>query len=258
MSTASTVLPPAAHPPPAPAAETGLPDVVALLQSIIASPEPAVVFSSVAQVCVPRICSSIIVAIADERGYVIENQPVPRPQLRTDCLDDQDVVVVFGDIRIARTSVVTEIHGPATASHCAYEGVLVLNFSQPKPTQAVLGQLIVDRANALIDHKRQIEIAETHRAHAEHLTTALRSSRDIGMALGIIMSRHQLTEADAFDVLRISSQDTQRKVRQVAQEVALTGHFEIPERAPAARPSSRLARVAQPARVVTLELPTPC
>jgi AmiR/NasT family two-component response regulator len=52
---------------------------------------------------------------------------------------------------------------------------------------------------------------------------ALESNREIGVAMGILMQRHQLTREQAFDVLRGVSQDSNRKLSVVATEVADTG-----------------------------------
>ena len=58
---------------------------------------------------------------------------------------------------------------------------------------------------------------------AEHLEKALASNRRIGMAIGILMSRRQLTEQEAFDCLRIESQRRNVKLRDIAETVIYTG-----------------------------------
>ena len=63
-------------------------------------------------------------------------------------------------------------------------------------------------------------IAEDHSANLE---TALLSSREIGMALGILMAHRKVTQEDAFDLLRAASQNLHRKLRDVATEVMETG-----------------------------------
>jgi AmiR/NasT family two-component response regulator len=60
-------------------------------------------------------------------------------------------------------------------------------------------------------------------AHAEHLERALVSSRQIGVAMGILMERHRLTQAQAFDRLRDLSQRRNVKLRDVAEEISYTG-----------------------------------
>jgi AmiR/NasT family two-component response regulator len=57
----------------------------------------------------------------------------------------------------------------------------------------------------------------------ENLEIALRTARQIGMALGIVMCRYGLTEDDAFAALRALSQKSHRKLREIAEQVVLTG-----------------------------------
>ncbi|MFL6164462.1 MAG: ANTAR domain-containing protein [Jatrophihabitantaceae bacterium] len=59
--------------------------------------------------------------------------------------------------------------------------------------------------------------------HSANLETALQSSREIGMALGILMAHRKVTAEAAFDLLRTASQNLHRKLRDVASEVMETG-----------------------------------
>ena len=61
------------------------------------------------------------------------------------------------------------------------------------------------------------------RRHIEHLETALQTNRRIGVAIGILMSRHGLSEDDAFNLLARASQLANRKLRDVAEEVVYEG-----------------------------------
>jgi hypothetical protein len=74
----------------------------------------------------------------------------------------------------------------------------------------------------------------TAQAKAANLLTALKNSREIGVAMGILMARHHVTREQAFDLLRITSQHTHRKVADIAFELGDTG--ELPK-VPTARPS---------------------
>jgi hypothetical protein len=51
------------------------------------------------------------------------------------------------------------------------------------------------------------------------LTFARNSNRRIGMAMGIVMNQRQIDEVHAFDVLRRTSQNTNRKLRDIAEDV---------------------------------------
>lgn len=59
--------------------------------------------------------------------------------------------------------------------------------------------------------------------HATHLESALRSAREIGMAMGILMARRGAPEAAAFEALAHASQQQNRKLRDVAADVVMTG-----------------------------------
>jgi hypothetical protein len=61
------------------------------------------------------------------------------------------------------------------------------------------------------------------REHTANLEVALRSSRTIGAAIGILMTKHHLPEEQAFQMLRKVSMDTNRKLRDLADEVVRTG-----------------------------------
>ena len=59
--------------------------------------------------------------------------------------------------------------------------------------------------------------------HVTQLEEALRTSRRIGIAIGIIMVARNLDATEAFSVLVSASQNTDRKVSSVADDVVRTG-----------------------------------
>lgn len=73
-------------------------------------------------------------------------------------------------------------------------------------------------------------LAELHREKATNLERALQSSREIGIAMGILMARNLCTEEQAFDLLRQASQATHCKLRDIAAEVKQTGALPDPGR----------------------------
>ncbi len=62
-----------------------------------------------------------------------------------------------------------------------------------------------------------------HRDQVAQLHEALRTSRKIGAAIGIIMANRRLDELDAFGILTRASQKGNRKLRLVADDVVYTG-----------------------------------
>ena len=65
-------------------------------------------------------------------------------------------------------------------------------------------------------------------AKADHLQLALGHSRDIGAAVGILMAHHKMQQVDAFELLRSTSQDQNRKLYELALEVVNTGELPSP------------------------------
>jgi hypothetical protein len=59
--------------------------------------------------------------------------------------------------------------------------------------------------------------------HAANLKDALRSSRRIGAAIGIVMANRRVTEEQAFLILSRTSQHINRKVRLLADDIVESG-----------------------------------
>jgi len=75
-----------------------------------------------------------------------------------------------------------------------------------------------------------LALSALHRGDtAAQLTRALESNREIGVAMGVLMAQHKITRSQAFDLLRITSQHTHRKLADIAVDVADTGTLELPK-----------------------------
>jgi hypothetical protein len=66
------------------------------------------------------------------------------------------------------------------------------------------------------------------RERAEQLQLALASNREIGIAVGVLMTLNKLTRDQAFDVMRMASQRSHRKLAEIAAEIAETGALPVP------------------------------
>lgn len=75
--------------------------------------------------------------------------------------------------------------------------------------EAIIAEL---QADGLINHD-----------HAVHLQEALRTSRMIGAAIGIVMATHKVSQVEAFAILNRASQNSNRKVVALADEVVTSG-----------------------------------
>ena len=79
----------------------------------------------------------------------------------------------------------------------------------------------------LTTHAAQVVAAAHLRDRAENLERALKSNRDIGTAVGVLIAQHKLTRDQAFDLLRIASQNANRKLHDVALDVIDTGTVDV-------------------------------
>ncbi|HEY6744388.1 MAG TPA: GAF and ANTAR domain-containing protein [Mycobacteriales bacterium] len=66
------------------------------------------------------------------------------------------------------------------------------------------------------------------RAQINGLEQAVASNRAIGMAIGILMAIERVGQDEAFDLLRTVSQRTNRKLREIADDVVHTGQLPEP------------------------------
>lgn len=66
------------------------------------------------------------------------------------------------------------------------------------------------------------------REEIDQLNRALGGSRDIGIAQGILLERFKVTRDQAFGLLAMSSQNSNRKLRDIAVELADTGQLPLP------------------------------
>jgi hypothetical protein len=79
----------------------------------------------------------------------------------------------------------------------------------------------------LATHGAVAASAAANRSRAEHLEVALATNRQIGQAMGVLMAMHNVSEGQAFDLLRIASQNTNRKLRDVAADVIHTRTLDV-------------------------------
>ena len=101
------------------------------------------------------------------------------------------------------------------------EAVAALNFSSDR--EAAFSVAVIHRGLILASHCALLVTADAASSKAENLLRGLESNREIGVAVGVLMARYGLTRQEAFDVLRVASQNSNRKLIDVATEVGDTG-----------------------------------
>ncbi|CAN5414893.1 hypothetical protein BH10ACT8_BH10ACT8_21410 [soil metagenome] len=118
-------------------------------------------------------------------------------------------------------------------------GVLLLCATEP----GFFNQERRSVAAILADYTALALAFESELNRADNLQKALQSNREIGVAIGVLMKTYRITDDQAFGLLRTASQNTHRKLHEVAAEVALSG-----ELAPGSRgPQDTVAALAAPA-----------
>jgi GAF domain-containing protein len=101
------------------------------------------------------------------------------------------------------------------------EAIAGLNFASDRP--GAFSDEDVHRGMVLASHCALLVTSALAESRATHLLRALQSNREIGVAVGVLMARYGLTREQAFDLLRIGSQRSNRKLAELAAEVADTG-----------------------------------
>jgi hypothetical protein len=101
------------------------------------------------------------------------------------------------------------------------EAIAGLNFASDQP--GAFSDEDVHRGMVLASHCALLVTSALAESRATHLLRALQSNREIGVAVGVLMARYGLTREQAFDLLRIGSQRSNRKLAELAAEVADTG-----------------------------------
>lgn len=96
------------------------------------------------------------------------------------------------------------------------EDVTHLDRREPAPEPAPGADGAVGLAQAYAQVRGELHAAQQQ---VENLNVALQSSRDIGAAVGILMSEYRVDRDAAFELLRSASMHTNRKVRDLALDV---------------------------------------
>jgi hypothetical protein len=96
-----------------------------------------------------------------------------------------------------------------------------LNFYAMKPD--AFDMSAVATGSIFAAYASMAQLAALHQDQAIHLTRAVESNREIGVAMGILMANKRQTQEQAFTDLRIASQHLHRKLRDIAAEVIYTG-----------------------------------
>jgi len=220
----------------APAAAAELPATLDLLAKalhrLVPTTEPAAAFAVLAEMCVPMLGDECIVELAEVGvdPYRLSYPAVAgQPRISGDADFGGASATTQRPLQSAEPMLVTgatvsvAIIGADTGG-TNYQGALTCTrhdgTAYPE-TDARLVQLLVEHTVATVRHTR----SERQEAATEvaNLKIALDTNRAIGVATGILMATLHCTATDAFDLLRTTSQHTNRKLHTIAVHVTRTG-----------------------------------
>jgi hypothetical protein len=108
------------------------------------------------------------------------------------------------------------------------EGDLAARLNIYATTSHVFDDLAETTGLVLATHAALALSSALRLERIESLERALATNRNIGVAMGILMSRHGASKQQAFDLLRIASQHTHRKLADVAADVIDQGDLMYP------------------------------
>jgi len=140
------------------------------------------------------------------------------------------------------------VYGRRVADEIGFLSMLSYRMVLPADDTVAGLNLYAEQVDAFTDRDAMIGLLmATHGAHTaalkmyerqvQNLTVALSTNRHIGTAIGVLMATHKVTSEQAFDLLRIASQNTNRKLAEIALDVIETGMIDVrPLRAPAPAP----------------------
>jgi hypothetical protein len=115
---------------------------------------------------------------------------------------------------------IADLHSAAAAS-----GSRTRAETARRRSRELHSKIHLDLADALALLDQVTTELNDAREKIANLEIALQSSRRIGQALGIMMDRLAVTEDEAFTRLRMASQRSHRKLRDIAEEIVYTGQI---------------------------------
>jgi GAF domain-containing protein len=150
------------------------------------------------------------------------------------CLEaiEDDDLVLTGDLRQDQRWL---RFGPRCAAECGVQSMLGVRLVLDGPERGALN-LYATEQDAFTDADADLAAAiapmvslvlqnSLHERRITDLETALTSNRSIGIAVGIMMARQLITAEKAFEQLNRASQHLNRKLRDLAAQVVLTGEL---------------------------------
>jgi hypothetical protein len=130
------------------------------------------------------------------------------------------------------------VYGRRVADELGLRSMLSYRMQLPNHETVAGLNLYAEEPDAFTDRDAMIGLLmATHGANTAGLTLyerevknlkiALSTNRHIGMAIGVLMATQRVSNEQAFDLLRIASQNSNRKLADVAYDVVETGSLDV-------------------------------
>jgi GAF domain-containing protein len=146
--------------------------------------------------------------------------------VRSDDLSTDDRWPTFGPVAAEATGVMSMMSHRLYLEEGESLGALNLYSREPAafaPPELSVLEILAAHCSIALDRAAASE-------KSRHLEVALASNRDIGVAIGILMTTRRVTQQQAFDLLKVASQHGHRKLNAVASDVIYTGDLSQPPR----------------------------
>jgi hypothetical protein len=166
-----------------------------------------------------------LVGRADQIQYELGSGPCVDATMKDTCFNASDLRSdgrwpEFGRRRAEQTGVISML---SIRLFTEADTSLVAGLNMYSHRAGAFNETSEAMANLIAIHGAAAVGKATAETKSRNLLVALKNSREIGVAMGIIMAYEKVTREQAFDLLRIASQHTHRKLADIAAEVADTG-----------------------------------
>jgi hypothetical protein len=212
--------------------------IKAVFEKLAPSPHPAKIFTDLAESLVASGLARVTVELIDHNSLTRVVRPdsgMPTAAISRPLAETQALFAGDGQPIVGPTSIAVAIHAGAvadkirTTSGTDFLGCLICDFGPVGAHEGDLAllELLVAATVSAVHCQRNTDTLSEKVANLEQ---ALASNRDIGVAMGILSAHHSIRPDEAFELLRVASQHTNRKLRELAAEVIQTGELENSER----------------------------
>jgi hypothetical protein len=218
-------------------------ELAGALSLIRGSDDPVVTFARLARACVPAFADACQVELSDGKESLFR---VRHPVGQADGPDRAEAQAA-GPRRI----LLTPFRAASRTGYPCYAGVVTHWWADRAPTEgdAVIADLMVKHAIALVDRERLLAAVARAEDRAASLALGAISGRVISLATGIVMHQRGLSQDDAEDVLRQAAMTAGSSLPAVAASVLREGSLASSPAGGSQREPMR--RMAAPVRAIS-------